>query len=209
MTPFSTPEPIPSPCDLSQLILLPETPGRKAIPLVFINPSQEIEAHTETNDNQSMRAETTSAHQPPLFQDLAAPIYTGKHAYALLCAKSHEIGWPRLWETDLTKHDAARLLAPDAPQRFCWSVRETGTWLYGGEPGNLWHLLCWELRASRGSRFFAYDAGMLTELSFHDATAFVRQLEVACNHDVFDEGRETAAPLSLLLHEAEQLKNSK
>lgn len=207
MTPFSTSEPTPSPCDLCQLILLPETLSKQAIPLDFLSALQESGAQNETNDDQARNADTPPAYQFPLFQEFDVPVPGGKHAYALLCAKSREIGLPRLWHTDLTRHDAARLLAADAPQRFCWSVRETGTWLYSGMWSDLRHLLCWELHGMWGSRFFAYDAGILTERSFHDAIAFVQQLEAACNHGKVDEGDETLHPLDRLLQEAAQRYN--
>ena len=54
-------------------------------------------------------------------------------AYSLLLQKAAEIHMPYLWCADLVEHDKKRLQAPDAPQEFCWSVRETGTWfVYGG-----------------------------------------------------------------------------
>lgn len=52
---------------------------------------------------------------------------------------------------------------------FCWSVRETGTFLYLGEAGDLWHLLYWELRLMPGSRFFRWDGDRLCELTLAEA----------------------------------------
>lgn len=99
-------------------------------------------------------------------------------AYAALIVKAAEIGWPRLWFEDLTRWDAMTLLAEEAPQEFCWSVRETGTWLYRGRCGELWHLLYWELFCLPGrNRFFHWTGEHLVKYTFPQAMLLVETLE--------------------------------
>ena len=110
-------------------------------------------------------------------------------AYAALLRKSREIKWPHLWRSDLTKYDRARLLAPDAPQQFCWSVRETGTFLYEGHVGDLWRLLYWELHCMRASRLFRWDGQLLTERSLHETLEMVEAQEQLRQGTVFEDDK--------------------
>ena len=103
-------------------------------------------------------------------------------AYEALLAVAESLGWPRLWKTDLLEHDRRVLCGADPPPQFCWSVRETGTFLYLGEAGDLWHLLYWELRLMPGSRFFRWDGDWLCELTFAETIAEVERREERRNH---------------------------
>lgn len=47
-------------------------------------------------------------------------------AIAAITAKAAEIGWPRLWSSDLTI-DAQVLALSNAPEKFGWILRELGT----------------------------------------------------------------------------------
>jgi len=49
--------------------------------------------------------------------------------YNLLLAESKLVGLPTSFCTDLTVHDQRCLLQRDAPQRFGWALRQTGTLL--------------------------------------------------------------------------------
>lgn len=124
-------------------------------------------------------------------------------AYSLLLQKAVEIQRPSLWCTDLTEHDKKRLWAVDAPQEFCWSVRETGTWLYTGDVGDLWRLLYWELRCLAGSRFFYYRAETLKELPFCKACTAVEKLEKSLTGSL-DDGSTKDVSLLVLQREALQ-----
>jgi hypothetical protein len=50
-------------------------------------------------------------------------------AYRALRAESKRIGLPTSYQADLTKHDRLRLSRRDAPLRFVWVLRSSGTWL--------------------------------------------------------------------------------
>jgi len=71
--------------------------------------------------------------------------------YDLLVAEAQRLGWPRLFQTDLTVHDR-RLLSQRNPLQggeFVWVVREHGTHLYFLEPAASRRVSDWELGLMR------------------------------------------------------------
>lgn len=59
--------------------------------------------------------------------------------YALIAAKSKELGWPTMYTTDLTNHDAYNLVTVN-PTVFLWTVRATGTWLFTSNQNSEWRV---------------------------------------------------------------------
>ena len=125
-----------------------------------------------------------------------------RDAYAALLRAVRAIRWPQVYHSDLFQHDRQRLLAPDAPGEFCWSVRSSGTWFYAGHPGDLWRLLYWELRCMWDSRFFHWNGEHLRECSFSEAILLVEALEARHNKGMLSAEARSSAPLALLRREA-------
>jgi len=83
-------------------------------------------------------------------------------AYRAMKAKAEEVGWPRAFPTDLTKHDRMLLARKDAPAEFVWVLRECGTHLLRlGKPFSL----TWAGPLRDPSyRWFVYRDGLLLEV---------------------------------------------
>ncbi len=110
----------------------------------------------------------------------------GDMVHTKMLREAEKVGWPTSYKTDLTQHDRARLIDPDAPERFVWVLREMGTEIL-------------DVRMSRNSiagfrdhyavdgkdhRYYICSNGELRNVSFEAAFLF---LEVN-NHPLGVEG---------------------
>lgn len=100
-----------------------------------------IRVDIEKVHRQHTRAvEINAANLPDITRrvcDLAAELrdclgmspHVGRDAYTELCRAAAGAGMPLIHKTDLTQHDDERLAGDDAPPRFGWVLRESGTLL--------------------------------------------------------------------------------
>lgn len=79
--------------------------------------------------------------------------------YAALVAVSEQLGWPKKFRTDLTKHDKAFLSRPEfsAEEAFVWALYESGT-----------HMM----HVSLAQLLDAYDGPRIVLNTFPDAKLF-------------------------------------
>jgi hypothetical protein len=89
--------------------------------------------------------------------------------YAAIKAEADRLGWPESYRTDLTKHDRGILARKDAPQRFGWSIRATGTDFY--HPNCIWAVRWARVMYQshdKTQRYYWYDGMALSSVSLDE-----------------------------------------
>jgi len=87
-------------------------------------------------------------------------------AYAAICRKAVELGWPEAYRADLVEHDW-NTLVKYRPTRFLFEIRDTGTHLLPENSSWARTLLGHELTAK--SRFFWWNGAVLGEVDREQA----------------------------------------
>jgi hypothetical protein len=81
--------------------------------------------------------------------------------YRAIAAEAARLGWPKFFHEDLAI-DLKVLCTPDAPKRFWWGVRSTGTDLY--RPNEIWDIEWAMARKEQGpeeQRYYCYNGDVL------------------------------------------------
>lgn len=88
--------------------------------------------------------------------------------YQAIEREAKKLGWPEYWATDLTQHDFGTLNAEDAPQKFGWGIRDTGTDLFRteSEVAVKWARACQTNRLEQ--RYYWFDGESLAEVRLED-----------------------------------------
>lgn len=98
-------------------------------------------------------------------------------AYAALCEKAVEIGWPIDFQTDLTVDDLKACLALPHSGAFLWVLRENGTSLvvakHDLDMAKVETLIVRLERFAGPCRFFFWDAGELFDLTDSEEACYV------------------------------------
>jgi hypothetical protein len=109
--------------------------------------------------------------------------------YRAIAAEAARLGWPKFYREDLAI-DMKVLCTPDAPKRFWWGIRSTGTDLY--RPNELWDIEWAQARKKHGpdeQRYYAYTGETLRSITL-DAVILhlARTLDIAS----YEQKREAA-----------------
>lgn len=110
--------------------------------------------------------------------------------YRAIAAEAAHLGWPRFYHEDLTI-DLKLLCTPDAPKRFWWGVRPTGTDLY--RPNELWDIEWALARKKHGpdeQRYYTYNGEALRSIALD---ALILQLARTLDIKSYEQKREAAS----------------
>ena len=92
-------------------------------------------------------------------------------AYEAIRAQAESIGWPTIHQDDLYKHDKARLKSEDAPKRFGWVLRDSGTEILDTRMQRrnlLGYLAHYKGCLADGLRFHVFHSNTLIEVAFDE-----------------------------------------
>ncbi len=109
--------------------------------------------------------------------------------YRAIAAEAVRLGWPKFFRQDLAI-DLKVLCTPDAPKRFWWGLRSTGTDLY--RPNEIWDIEWAEARKEQGpdeQRYYHYNGDVLRSIALD---TLIVQLAHTLDVKSYEQKREMA-----------------
>jgi hypothetical protein len=109
--------------------------------------------------------------------------------YRAIAAEAARLGWPKFYREDLAI-DRKVLCTLDAPKRFWWGIRSTGTDLY--RPNELWDIEWAQARKKHGpdeQRYYAYTGETLRSITLD---AMILHLARTLHIPSYEQKREAA-----------------